>query len=89
MFKRIIKVFIKDSDNLKSAEVREAYGRFAGITGIVCNVFLFVIKIVAGFLFGSISVIADAVIEGKQGEQLEEAVAEAEAEEVAAEEAND
>ncbi len=35
------------------------------------------------------SVIADAVIEGKQGEQLEEAVAEAEAEEVAAEEAND
>ena len=35
------------------------------------------------------SVIADAVIEGKQGEQLEEAVAEDEAEEVAAEEAND
>ena len=61
MFKRIIKVFVKDSDNLKSAEVRQAYGRFAGITGIVCNVFLFVIKIVAGFLFGSISVIADAV----------------------------
>ena len=35
------------------------------------------------------SVIADAVIEGKQGEQLEEAVAEAETEEVAVEEAND
>lgn len=61
MFEYIIKLFIKDSDNVKSASVREAHGRFAGITGIVCNVFLFVCKLIAGVLFGSISVIADAV----------------------------
>ena len=61
MFENIIRIFVKDSDNIKSASVREAYGRFAGITGIACNVFLFVCKLAAGIVFGSISVIADAV----------------------------
>lgn len=57
----IFKSFIKDHNNLKSASVREAYGRFAGITGIICNVVLFMIKLAVGIIFCSISVTADAV----------------------------
>jgi len=53
--------FIKDHKNLASDTVREAYGRFAGITGVLCNVFLFAIKLAIGIVFASISVIADAV----------------------------
>lgn len=61
MFEHFIKLFVKDSENTKSASVREAHGRLAGITGIICNVILFVCKLGAGLIFGSISVTADAV----------------------------
>jgi cation diffusion facilitator family transporter len=40
--------------------VREAYGKLSGITGIAVNLLLFFIKITAGVLAGSISIIADA-----------------------------
>lgn len=56
----LIKLFIKDSENTKSRRVREAYGKFSGLVGIVTNFLLFVIKIIAGTLFQSISITADA-----------------------------
>lgn len=40
--------------------MRAAYGRLAGCTGIVCNVFLFAAKLMIGTLSGSISITADA-----------------------------
>lgn len=61
MFNFIIRLFIKDSDNVKSSRVREAHGRLAGIIGIICNIFLFAFKLAAGIVFGSVSVAADAV----------------------------
>ncbi len=57
----LIKAFIKNSENIKSPEVRTAYGKFAGVFGIVCNFFLFVSKLVIGILSSSVSIIADAV----------------------------
>ena len=59
----LIKAFIKNKDDIKNPQVRNAYGKLAGITGIVANVFLFVIKLIAGTLLGgvSVSIIADAV----------------------------
>lgn len=59
----LIKAFIKNKDDIKKPQVRNAYGKLAGITGIVANVFLFVIKLIAGTLLGgvSVSIIADAV----------------------------
>ncbi len=39
---------------------RTAYGMFAGYVGISCNVFLFVLKLIVGFLSGSLAVMADA-----------------------------
>lgn len=57
----LIQRFIKDSDNTKDTAVRTSYGKLAGIVGIVCNVLLFVGKLVAGLLSGSIAIMADAV----------------------------
>lgn len=61
MLDGIFRIFIKDSDNVKSAVVREAHGRLAGIIGILCNLLLFFTKLIAGLVFSSISVTADAV----------------------------
>ncbi len=44
-----------DTDN------RLALGKMSGIVGIFCNSILFLLKIIAGLLFGSVSITADAV----------------------------
>lgn len=61
MIEYLAKRFIKDSDNVKSSAVRQAYGVLCGIVGIVFNVLLFVIKLVAGILSGSVAITADAI----------------------------
>ena len=53
--------FIKDYKDYKNPVVRMAYGRLAGSMGIVFNVLLFIGKYVAGFISGSVSVMADAL----------------------------
>lgn len=57
----LIKFFVKDYNNLDDPRVREGYGSFAGITGVVSNLLLFAIKIVVGVVFNSIAITADAV----------------------------
>lgn len=52
--------FVKDSDNHTDPAVRLAYGRLAGIVGIVCNILLCGLKLLAGLLAGSLAMIADA-----------------------------
>ena len=52
--------FVKDSDNIGDPKVRFAYGRLAGIVGIVCNLLLCGFKLLAGILAGSLAMIADA-----------------------------
>ncbi len=52
--------FVKDCDNHTDPKVRLAYGRLAGIVGIVCNALLCVLKLIAGILAGSVAMIADA-----------------------------
>lgn len=56
----LVKRFVKNSDDLENPQVRESYGIFGGAFGIGCNLFLFLIKLLAGILTGAISVIADA-----------------------------
>lgn len=46
---------------MTDAETRTAYGKKAGIVGIICNVLLFTLKLITGIFAGSVSVIADAV----------------------------
>ena len=60
MTKLLIKLFIKDSENVKDPAVRTRYGYLGSITGIVLNVLLFAGKFIAGLVSGAISVTADA-----------------------------
>lgn len=57
----LIRLFIKDKDNIEDSKVRENYGKFASILGIISNAVLFLIKIAVGTIFNSISITADAV----------------------------
>ena len=61
MIDLLLKRFIKDYDKTKNPEVRTRYGVFAGIVGIICNLILFLAKIIAGVLTASVSIMADAV----------------------------
>lgn len=56
----LVKLFVKDYKNTENGDVRTAYGVFAGIVGIICNLLLFAAKAVIGLLSGSIAVLADA-----------------------------
>lgn len=57
----LIRHFIKDYNNTSDFGVREQYGKFSGIVGIICNIILALSKILAGFIFKSIAVMADGV----------------------------
>ena len=61
MIDLLLKRFVKDYDKMKNPEVRTRYGVFAGIVGIICNLILFLAKILAGVLTASVSIMADAV----------------------------
>ncbi len=55
------KLFIKNYKDTTNPTVRSAYGTASGVLGIVGNAFLVIIKLIAAFLSGSISIIADAI----------------------------
>lgn len=55
----IIKLFLKNKDTT-SPSGREAYGRVAGIVGILCNLLLSITKFVIGSVTNSVSITADA-----------------------------
>ena len=57
----LIRLFIKDHENIKSASVRASYGTLAGAVGIVSNLIVAAVKFIVGILAGSVSVMADAV----------------------------
>lgn len=57
----IIKKFIPNSDNYNDKKVRNSYGKFSSVIGIIVNVFLFLIKLLAGVLSHSVAIIADSM----------------------------
>lgn len=56
----LVRIFIRDRENVQDAKVRTAYGVLASVVGICCNILLFLVKLAGGLLMGSISVMADA-----------------------------
>ena len=60
MTKLLVALFIRDRDNVRSPAVRARYGALSSGVGVVCNLALFVLKLVLGALSGSIAVTADA-----------------------------
>ena len=57
----LIRLFIKDRNNVKSPEVRRAYGTLGSVVGIIFNLILAIGKYTVGFLFGAISLMADGI----------------------------
>lgn len=55
----LVKLFIKNPENIKDAKVRQAYGTLGSFVGIFCNLLLSVMKIAVGLITGSISIYAD------------------------------
>lgn len=60
MISLLAKLFIRDHERTELPAVRNAYGMLCGIMGIILNIILFAVKLLAGLLSGSISVMADA-----------------------------
>lgn len=61
MISLLEKKFIKMDEDTPSSEVRSQYGVLLGGAGIFLNIVLFLVKMVAGVLTGSVAIVADAM----------------------------
>lgn len=61
MMKFLLKWFIPDGEEANGEAVRSAVGKVSGSVGIAANVLLFLGKLLAGILSGSVSITADAL----------------------------
>ena len=57
----LTRLFVRNRDAVQDPAVRRAYGVMTGAVGIVANILLAALKLLAGALSGSISITADAV----------------------------
>ncbi|MDO5444309.1 MAG: cation diffusion facilitator family transporter [Eubacteriales bacterium] len=60
MLKLLIKLFIKNPEDVSDQKVRNAYGTLCGAFGIFLNILLFAGKYFAGIISGSVAISADA-----------------------------
>ena len=60
MIKIIVKRFIPDYNNVADESVRESYAVVSGILGIICNISLFIAKLIIGLATSSIAILSDA-----------------------------
>ena len=56
----LIRLFVKDRDNVSDPKVRNNYAMLSSITGIILNILLFAAKLTLGLITFSVAVIADA-----------------------------
>ena len=61
MTELLLRLFVKNHQNLDDPKARTAVGTLSGWVGIVCNVLLSIGKFLAGTLTGSVSITADAL----------------------------
>ncbi len=57
----LVKLFIKNSENIKDNDVREKYGFLGSIVGIIVNIILSAGKYAIGVISNSVSITADAI----------------------------
>lgn len=57
----LCKLFVKNQENTQDPKVRESYGTLAGTVGIVLNFILCFGKFIAGYISGSVAMLADAL----------------------------
>jgi cation diffusion facilitator family transporter len=56
----LVKLFVKNKERVEDQTVRTSYGILSSIVGMICNLILFTVKLVVGWVINSISVTADA-----------------------------
>ena len=61
MTKLLLRLFVKGYKDPSDSRVRSGIGKLSGTVGIVCNLLLFVFKIVVGTISGAVSITADAM----------------------------
>ena len=61
MIHLLVRLFVKDRNNIKNPNVRRSYGTLTSIVGILLNALLSIFKFIAGSLIGSVAIRADAV----------------------------
>ena len=61
MTRLLLRLFVKNYDTPTDPHVRAVIGGLSGFVGIVCNIALFLAKIIIGTLSGSVSITADAM----------------------------
>ncbi len=59
MIQWLVKRFVKDYQNTTDDKVRERYGMFSSVVGVICNVILFVVKYIMGTFAHSIAIVSD------------------------------
>ena len=57
----LAKFFIRDHENTNLPKVRQGYGILSGATGVAFNITLFITKLIASYISGSISILGDAL----------------------------
>ncbi len=57
----LLRLFVKDHTENTNPGVRSAIGSLSGTVGILCNLLLFALKLLAGMLAASVSITADAL----------------------------
>ncbi len=57
----LLRLFIKNYKNPTNPKVHLAIGRLAGKVGIFCNALLSLVKVLAGIISGSVSIVADGM----------------------------
>ena len=57
----LIKIFIKDRENVEDNKVRGKYAMLSSITGIIVNILLSVFKLIIGIFSNSMAIISDAL----------------------------
>ena len=57
----LLSIFIKNHNDLKAPGVREKHGTVSSIVGIAVNIILATIKMLTGFISGSVAILADGI----------------------------
>lgn len=61
MTKLLLKIFVKNREDIANPVVRKAYGMLSSIVGIAVNILLAALKLIVGLLTASVAVVADAL----------------------------
>ena len=61
MTKLLLKIFVKNREDISNPVVRKAYGMLSSIVGIAVNILLAALKLIIGLLTASVAVVADAL----------------------------